>query len=349
MNSNNLQFNSILNELNKTKGVTGSIIVDSGGEVLENDLKEKENIDLFGPMAQVINRSSQKLLNSIDMGNIGQVLLESKKGKILFIPVDNVHLIILIQNNAHLGMILRAAYHASKLITNKKNSSALEAQIIGPKEVRLEKELNSTHKLSEKHSITENKSSELKVEEVIIENKPLQENSPPKTPEKGSIEEEVIQSPPKSGTDILIPENLEDRTKIILDIYEDILSAMAIGASKIMGESPAKGLIKKFLPLNECGELLANVKVKEDGSLDFNMIRKNAEKISIQEREEIFIRDFSHMIGVLTDNFGRVMGYDAFRGMIKPELRVIGDNFRDMMKELKIIQKIHPEIRKLLI
>jgi hypothetical protein len=283
------------------------------------------------------------------MGNIGQVLQESKKGKILFIQVDKVHLIILIQNNAHLGMILRSAYHASKLITNKKDSSALEAQTIGPKEVRLEKELNSTHKLSEKQTITENKSSELKVEEVIIENKPLQENSSPKTPGKGSIVQEIVQSPPESGTDILIPENLEDRTKIILDIYEDIFSAMAIGASKIMGEPPARGLIKKFLPFNECEELLANVKVKEDGSLDFYMIRKNAEKISIQEREEIFIRDFSHMIGVLTDNFGRVMGYDAFRGMIKPELRVIGDTFRDMMKELKMLQKIHPEIRKLLI
>jgi len=45
-----------------------------------------------------------------------------------------------------------------------------------------------------------------------------------------------------------IPEKIEERADLILDIYEAIFRAMSIGASKIMGVAPARGLTQRFLP-----------------------------------------------------------------------------------------------------
>ena len=76
---------------------------------------------------------------------------------------------------------------------------------------------------------------------------------------------------------------MEDRAELILDIYESIFSAMSIGASKIMGVAPARGLTQKFLPLEECKMLLDGVKVKSNSTIDFNKIRKNVAKIPVEE------------------------------------------------------------------
>jgi hypothetical protein len=123
---------------------------------------------------------------------------------------------------------------------------------------------------------------------------------------------------------------------------------MAIGASKIMGVSPARGLTKQFLPSSECKQLLEGVDVKSNAVIDFDALRKNAEKIVIEDREEVFLKDFSQIITVITDNYGKVMGYDAFRGMVRSEFRAINDSFGEAMDELGIKEKMHPELQKLL-
>lgn len=68
---------------------------------------------------------------------------------------------------------------------------------------------------------------------------------------------------------IEIPESVEERSDLILDIYESIFRVMSIGASKIMGVAPARGLTQKFLPLEECKMLLDGVKVKSNSTIDF--------------------------------------------------------------------------------
>lgn len=160
----------------------------------------------------------------------------------------------------------------------------------------------------------------------------------------------VIKPPisfPKLPEDVKIPAGDKEKSDLILDIYESIFLAMSIGASKIMGVSPARGLIKKFLPLDECKSLLNNVDVKSNSVVDFNKIRENAENIPLNERESKLIIDFSKIITIITENYGKVMGYGAFRGIVRTEFKIINNSYGKTMEELGIKEKIHPELMDL--
>lgn len=144
-----------------------------------------------------------------------------------------------------------------------------------------------------------------------------------------------------------IPEKIEERADLILDIYEAIFRAMSIGASKIMGVAPARGLTQRFLPLENCKKLLDGVNVKSNSTIDFNRIRENAAKIPLEERESQFTEDFTKIIDVVTENYGKVMGYGAFRGMVRPEFKIITNSYGPVMHKLGITEKMHPEMAEL--
>ncbi len=181
-------------------------------------------------------------------------------------------------------------------------------------------------------------------------------NISPEIEVEPSIGEEIEE--PKSGLPVIkppisfpkLPENVEipagdkEKSDMILDIYEAIFMAMSIGASKIMGVSPARGLIKRFLPLNECKTLLNDVDVKSNSVVDFDKIRENAENIPLTERENMLIIDFSKIIDIITENYGKVMGYGAFRGIVRSEFKTIDAAYGRAMNDLGIKNKIHPEL-----
>lgn len=183
---------------------------------------------------------------------------------------------------------------------------------------------------------------------VSSEKKEVEDISEPVTRHESSIP--VIKPPiafPKLKTVVKIPEDIEERANLILDIYEAIFRAMSIGASKIMGVAPARGLTQKFLPLNECKKLLDGVNVQSNSTIDFDTIRKNANRIPLEERESQFIEDFTKILDVVTENYGKVMGYGAFRGMVRPEFKIISDSYGPAMKDLGITAKMHPEMAEL--
>jgi hypothetical protein len=182
---------------------------------------------------------------------------------------------------------------------------------------------------------TEMETSETEVEELIEETKPSIPTVKPPI------------SFPSLPEHVEIPEDPEKRSQLILDIYESIFLAMSMGAAKIMGVAPARGLTKQFLPFEKCKRLLENVDLKSNATIDFAQIKKNAEEIPIPEREEIFIQDFNRMIEVITENYGRVMGYEAFRGMVRPEFQEIKKSYGKAMDELNIKKSMHPEIAHL--
>ena len=232
---------------------------------------------------------------------------------------------------------------------------ALEVEIPDDSRPELIPELSS-----EEPSTSEPEKLEAKVESSEIKDQePVQVNEIPENQIIEQLEvpvkaEKTIPEikPPIAFPDIKkvveIPESVEDRADLILDIYESIFRAMSIGASKIMGVAPARGLTQKFLPLEECKILLDGVKVKSNSTIDFNKIRKNVAKIPVEERESIFTKDFTKIIEVITENYGKVMGYGAFRGMVRPEFRIITDSYGPVMHKLGITEKIHPEMADLL-
>lgn len=160
----------------------------------------------------------------------------------------------------------------------------------------------------------------------------------------------VIKPPiafPKLEKVVEVPEDDAERADLILKIYESIFRAMSIGASKIMGVAPARGLTRKFLPVEECRKLLDGVDVKNNSTIDFDKIRENAEKIPISEREKSFKDNFAKIITIITENYGKVMGYAAFRGMVRPEFKIIIESYGPVIDELGIKEQIHPELQDL--
>ncbi|MBM4240914.1 MAG: hypothetical protein FJ150_04540 [Euryarchaeota archaeon] len=149
---------------------------------------------------------------------------------------------------------------------------------------------------------------------------------------------------PELPKDVKVPEEPEERSNLILDIYKAIFLAMSIGASKTMGVAPARGMTKKFLPVDSCKKLLEGVDVKSNSTVDFDKIRENALKIPLDKRETEFINDFSKIIQDITEGYGQVTGYGAFRGMVRAEFKMINDSFGNAMDELGIKGKIHPEL-----
>lgn len=404
---------SVLEELNQTKGVEGAIIISSVGEILRHNLKSSGDLSLFGPMAQVIDSSSQRLLGSAGLGKMEKVLLESKKGKSLFLQLKKVHLIILIEKNANLGMVMMAAHRVSPQImeiTLEMEVAEIETPIpeLTAQETVLESaEQPLTEEVGLEEQVTEERpaapleetsletveaevSAEVTSEEtpktdaipgveavggvaVLVEDEAVSEAEIPKVvteevePPSEDVKTEVISaetvekkpaglipsikppiSLPELPEGVVIPDDPQRRADLIIEIYEALFLAMAIGASKIMGVSPARGLTKQFLPSSECKELLDGVDVKSNAVIDFEALRANAEKIKVEDREDVFLKDFSQIITVITDNYGKVMGYDAFRGMVRSEFRAINDSYGDAMDKLGIKGKMHPELQKLL-
>jgi predicted regulator of Ras-like GTPase activity (Roadblock/LC7/MglB family) len=459
-----MQLEKATVDLDKTTDVEGILIVASDGRILHHNLRVDVDINLFGPMSQVISSSSLRLLNSSDQGEMERVLVESHGGKALFLGLNNVHLIILIQNTANVGMVMVNAKRASQKIHKLTQNLELEVpeEISIPEEVPIKETIPplatdetvpeivtapetpiETLAADEKPvEIAKDETPEIKVERVtgkiedqtpvtpeipispveevevpdkvvaqpsVLTDKAVKETSPESVGESilertekitaepiveepmGDITKSITETPvegtlpmdteteveteidtseteaeelteetkpsiptvkppisfPSLPEHVEIPEDPEKRSQLILDIYESIFLAMSMGAAKIMGVAPARGLTKQFLPFEKCKRLLEDVNLKSNATIDFAQIKKNAEEIPIPEREEIFIKDFNRMIEVITENYGRVMGYEAFRGMVRPEFQEIKKSYGKAMDELNIKKSMHPEIAHL--
>ncbi|ADZ08889.1 Roadblock/LC7 family protein [Methanobacterium lacus] len=393
----------IVIDLVKVDGVDGGLIVDDTGKVVAKRMLQDIDIELFGPMSNVITSSSKRLFNSSHQGEIQRVLIESLNGKALFLNLENVHLIVLMKNHSNVGLILVSSKRAAEKIRvlSKDLKPDIVETIIEPAKEPLKTEIEpevSPEKLEVvKSEVAVDEISDLKLvetpqEEPVVleeslelepqiietesEDKSIQvleslevkefeieteiaedvETSKPEAEEE--VEEEVeseevipIIKPPIAFPDIKkiteVPEDVEARSELILDIYEAVFRAMSIGASKIMGVAPARGLTQKFLPSQECERLLNGVVVESNSTLNFDKIRENASKIKVEDRESEFIEDFTKILDVITDNYGKVMGYEAFRGMVRPEFKIIADSYGPVMNKLGIINKMHPEISEL--
>jgi len=243
-----------------------------------------------------------------------------------------------------------------ELSTDTKESQKIEIDEFNePKSIS---EVNNEPLISV-NEIVENSEAELEVSEAKVEIEPVKVGN---STETFRVKEElktqiktgktipVIKPPiafPEIKKVIGMPDNIEERADLILDIYEAIFRAMSIGASKIMGVAPARGLTQKFLPLEHCKKLLDGVNVKSNSTIDFNKIRENANKIPLEERESQFTEDFTKIIDVVTENYGKVMGYGAFRGMVRPEFKIIADSYGPAIQKLGITDKMHPEMVEL--
>ena len=381
-----MELERIIKDLGKVEGIDGSLIVDGKGNILSHRILKNIHIGLFGPMAHVITSSSKRLLNSSNQGQIQRILVESEHGKALFLHLGNVHFIVLMNKQANVGLILVSSKRAAeKIVELTKDLETVPEEVKIDEPVQIETEvLNEPEQFIDTDSIEKTAVKEVISEPEFNLKKPIQPNSEiaedleakfnitntgiqveelKEISEEHKVEENeigestkpkmsipVIKPPiafPDLKTVVEVPKNIDERAELILDIYEAIFRAMSIGASKIMGVAPARGLTQKFLPSENCKKLLDGVNVKSNSTIDFHKIRENAMKIPVEERESQFIEDFTKIIEVVTDNYGKVMGYGAFRGMVRPEFKIITESYGIVMDKLGIKDKMHREMAEL--
>jgi predicted regulator of Ras-like GTPase activity (Roadblock/LC7/MglB family) len=95
----------VLNELNKTAGVTGSMVVGNDGIVIAADLDSRFENDTIGALAASITSNIQKSLERLDATPLAQVTIEAEHGKLFFVNADIGILVVTTEKDVNIGLI----------------------------------------------------------------------------------------------------------------------------------------------------------------------------------------------------------------------------------------------------
>lgn len=95
----------VLNELNKTSGITGSMVVGKDGIVIAADLDERFEGETIGALAASISSNIQKSLERLESSPLKQVTIEADEGKLFFTEADMGILVVTTEQNVNIGLI----------------------------------------------------------------------------------------------------------------------------------------------------------------------------------------------------------------------------------------------------
>ena len=110
----------VLNDLNKTTGVTGSMVVGNDGIVIAADLDESFEGETIGALAASITTNIQKSLDRLKTTPLKQVTIEADEGKLFFTDAGDMGiLVVTTEKNVNIGLIRLEIKNAiSKLKVN---------------------------------------------------------------------------------------------------------------------------------------------------------------------------------------------------------------------------------------
>jgi predicted regulator of Ras-like GTPase activity (Roadblock/LC7/MglB family) len=109
----------ILEELNKTQGITGSMIVGQDGIVIAADLHSGIQDDTIGAMASAIAASVQRSLDKIKLNPFKQVTVEASQGKIFLTDVGIGTLVVTTGPQVNLGLVRLEISQASNRLKKR--------------------------------------------------------------------------------------------------------------------------------------------------------------------------------------------------------------------------------------
>jgi len=95
----------VLNDLNKTSGVTGSMVVGNDGIVIAADLEETYEAETVGALAASIQANIQKSLERLDSSALRQVTIEAHDGKLFFVDAGMGILVVTTEKEVNIGLI----------------------------------------------------------------------------------------------------------------------------------------------------------------------------------------------------------------------------------------------------
>lgn len=95
----------VLSELNKTTGITGSMVVGNDGIVIAADLDERFEGETIGALAASISSNIQKSLERLESSPLKQVTIEADEGKLFFTDAGVGILVVTTEQNVNIGLI----------------------------------------------------------------------------------------------------------------------------------------------------------------------------------------------------------------------------------------------------
>jgi len=95
----------ILAELNKTKGIIGSLVVGNDGIVIASDIGTEVDEDIIGAMAAAIVITSQKAAERMQQGQLLGAMMEATAGKMFLTDVGLGILVVITEHNVNIGLV----------------------------------------------------------------------------------------------------------------------------------------------------------------------------------------------------------------------------------------------------
>ncbi len=95
----------ILEELNKTTGINGSMIVGQDGIVIAADLNTQLQDDAVGALAASIVSTVKKSMERLSQENLKQITVEASKGKLFLTDVGIGILAVTTDPEVNVGMV----------------------------------------------------------------------------------------------------------------------------------------------------------------------------------------------------------------------------------------------------
>jgi predicted regulator of Ras-like GTPase activity (Roadblock/LC7/MglB family) len=109
----------VLEELNKTSGISGSMIVGNDGIVIAADMDTSLEDETVGALAASITSNIQKSMDRLQQTPLSQVTIEATSGKLFFSDAGIGILVVTAQKDVNIGLIRLEIKNAiSKLKTN---------------------------------------------------------------------------------------------------------------------------------------------------------------------------------------------------------------------------------------
>ena len=96
---------NVLSELNKTTGITGSMVVGNDGIVIAADLDESFEGETIGALAASITGNIQKSLERLKTSPLKQVTIEADEGKLFFTDTNLGILVVTTDKQINIGLI----------------------------------------------------------------------------------------------------------------------------------------------------------------------------------------------------------------------------------------------------
>jgi len=95
----------VLSELNKTSGVTGSMVVGADGIVIAADLDASFEGETVGALAASITSNIQKSLDRLNTQPLKQVTIEAEQAKLFFTDAGLGILVVTTEKDVNVGLI----------------------------------------------------------------------------------------------------------------------------------------------------------------------------------------------------------------------------------------------------